>query len=68
MYGLPIQKQFNNYSIVHLVMLNIVVVLKVWASQWSCKKLRIKCDNMVVIEALTSGRTNNAIRALAIYG
>ena len=45
-------------------MLNIVVVLKVWESQWSCKKLRIKYDNMLVIEVLTSGRTKDVIRAL----
>ena len=34
-YALPIPKNFNNYSIVHLEMLNIVVALKIWATQWS---------------------------------
>ena len=29
-YALPIPKNFNNYSIVHLEMLNIVVALKIW--------------------------------------
>ena len=37
-YALPIPKDFNQYSIVHLEMLNIVVALKVWATQWSNKQ------------------------------
>ena len=36
-YALPIPKDFNRYSIVHLEMLNIVVALKVWTTQWSDK-------------------------------
>ena len=62
-YALPIPKDFHNYSIVHLEMLNIVVALKVWATQWSNKKLRIKCDNMAVVEVLTSGKTKDNILA-----
>ena len=34
-----IPKNLNSYSIVHLEMLNIVVALKVWASQWLGKKI-----------------------------
>ena len=63
-YALPIPKNLNNYSIVHLEMLNIVVALKIWATQWSCKKLQIKCDNMAVIDVLTSGRTKDSVLAL----
>ena len=62
-YPLSIPKYFNQYSIVHLEMLNIVVALKVWATQWSNKKLRIKCDNMAVVEVLTSGKTKDSILA-----
>ena len=63
-YALPIPKNFKNYAIVHLEMLNIVVALKVWANQLSSKKLRIKCDNMAVVEVLTSGRTRDDMLAL----
>ena len=63
-YALPIPRDFNNNFIVHLEMLNIV--LKVWASQWSCKKLRIRCDNMVVVEVLTSGKTKDVTLALCV--
>ena len=62
-YAFPIPKDFNQYSIVHLEMLNIVVALKVWATQWSNKKLHIKCDNMPVVEVLTSGKTKDNILA-----
>ena len=62
-YALPVPRGFHQYSIVHLEMLNIVVALKVWATQWSNKKLRIKCDNMAVVEVLTSGKTKDNILA-----
>ena len=48
-------------------MLNIVVALKFWATQWSCKKVRIKCDNMTVVEVLTSGRTKDSVLALCAH-
>ena len=63
-YALSIPKNFNNYSIVHLEMLNIVVALKIWATQWSCRKLRIKCDNIAVVDILTSGKTKDSVLAL----
>ena len=59
----PIPKNFNNYSILHLEMVNVVVALKIWATQWACKKLRIKCDNMAVVDVLTSGKTKDTIFA-----
>ena len=59
----PITKDYNDYSIVHLEMLNIVVALKVWVNQWSNNKLHIKCDNMAVVEVLASGRTKEATLA-----
>ena len=62
-YARPIPKNFNNYSIVHLEMVNIVVALKIWATQWACKKLRVKCDNMAVVDVLTSGKTKDTILA-----
>ena len=45
-YALPIPKDFHQYSIVHLEMLNIV-----------------ECDNMAVVEVLTSGKTKDTILA-----
>ena len=48
-YALPIPKNYNNYNIVHLEVLNIVVALKVWAVHWSNKRIS---DNMAVVEVL----------------
>ena len=42
-------------------MINILVTLKVWAYQWRDKKIRVKCDNMAVVELLTSGKTRDDV-------
>ena len=60
-YALPIPKNFQNYSIVHLEIVNILVALNIWAYQWKDKKIRVKCDNMAVVEVLTSGKTKDGI-------
>ena len=39
-YALAIPKNFKNYSIVHLGMVNILVALKIWVYQWQDKKIR----------------------------
>ena len=44
-YAIKIPKNYENYSIVHLEMLNILVALRVWAKQWANKKILLKCDN-----------------------
>ena len=59
-YALPIPKNVHQYSIVHLEMLNIVVALKLRATHWSNKKLRITCDNMAVVEVLTQARQHSS--------
>ena len=58
-YALPIPKKNKNYSIVHLEMINILVAMKVWAYQWKDKKIRIKCDNMAVVDVLISEKTKD---------
>ena len=59
-YALPIPKNLKNYSIIYLEMINILVALKVWAYQWKDKKIQVKCDNMAVVEVLSSGKTKDA--------
>ena len=63
-YALPIPKGFRDYSIVHLEILNILVACKIWASQWENKKIQIFCDNLAVVEVLTSGRTRDETLAI----
>ena len=43
-YTLPLQKGFQNSSIVHLKILNIVVALKIWAPLSKDKTIKIKSD------------------------
>ena len=47
------------YTIVHLEILNIVVAAKIWANHWANKKIQIFCDNMAVVEVLTTGKTRD---------
>ena len=56
-YAIKIPKNYENYSIVHLEMLNILVALRVWAKQWASKKILLKCDNQAVVLVLNSGKT-----------
>ena len=60
-YTLPIPKGFQNYSIVHLEILNIVVALKLWAPLWKDHTIEIKCDNMAVVEVLNTGRARDVM-------
>ena len=62
-YALPIPPQFYHLHITQLEMLNVVVALKVWASAWSDKTIDIKCDNLAVVEVLTSGKTKDTFLA-----
>ena len=56
-YSIKIPKNFENYSIVHLEMLNILVALRVWCRQWAASKILLKCDNRAVVSVLNSGKT-----------
>ena len=38
-------------------MLNILVALRVWGSQWRNKRISIACDNQAVVHVWNSGKT-----------
>ena len=63
-YALPIPKDFMNYNIAHLEILNIVVALKDWAQHWANRRIKIHCDNMAVVEVLRNGRARDNILSL----
>ena len=65
-YTLQIPKQFRNYNIVQLEMLNIVVALKIWGQAWQNKRIRIYCDNHAVVDALNSGRVRDLTLATCV--
>ena len=58
-YTIKIPKNYKNYSIVQLEMLNILVVLRVWTKQWATKKMLLKCDNQVVVTLLNTGKSQD---------
>ena len=58
-YTLPIPAGFNNYTIVHLEMINVLVALKLWAQSWANKRVRLYCDNQAVVQVLSTGNTRD---------
>ena len=42
-------------------MLNILVALKIWAVQWTDCKIRIQCDNMVVVDVLACVKNKDKV-------
>ena len=60
-YALTIPLDLKNYTIVHLEILNIVIAIKIWGNIWKNKAIDIKCDNMAVVEVLTSDRARDPI-------
>ena len=59
-YSIKIPPKFDNYSIVHLEMLNILVALRVWSHQWAASKILLKYDNQAVLSVLNSGRIQDS--------
>ena len=60
-YTIPLPLGFKNYNIVHLEMLNIVAALKLWGPMWRDARIQIHCDNLAVVQVLTSGGSRDAI-------
>ena len=63
-YALSLPLNFRDYNIVHLKILNLVVAFRVWGHYWADRHIAIQCDNMAVVQVLTSGKTRNPILAL----
>ena len=61
-YRLPIARYYKNLHITQLEMVNILVVIRIFGSSWSQKKVLIKCDNQAVVHVLESG-TRDAFMA-----
>ena len=59
-YALDITKDYMNYSIVHLEILNIMVTLKVWGHYWKDKYIEFFCDNLAVVQVLQTGKARDS--------
>ena len=58
-YAIPLPLGYENMSITHLEMLNIMVALRTWARCWAGHLIRIHCDNQAVVNILNRGRTRD---------
>ena len=50
-------------DIAHLEMLNILLAVRSWASQWATKTILVRCDNEAVVTILQTGKTKDATLA-----
>ena len=58
-YALPLPKAWQNINIASLEMINILVALKVWHSQWAGHRVLIHCDNQAVVSVLNTGKARD---------
>ena len=58
-YHLPVGNQYKNLAITQLEMVNILLAVKLFAREWQYKKIYVKCDNLAVVQVLSSGRTKD---------
>ena len=66
-YATPIFIFYDcDLKIVHLEMLNLVISLKLWAHKWAHFTVKFYCDNLAVVQVVTTGRTNDQWLALAL--
>ena len=49
----------QTFSIVHLVMLNVLVACRVFKTVWRKKCIQVKCNNLAVVQVLSSGATRD---------
>ena len=58
-YSIPMDRDYKNFTIVHLEMLNLLVAIKIWADPWSSQKVVLFCDNQAVVSVLNNSRTKD---------
>ena len=59
MYHVPIPLGYEQLTIVHLEMVNILVALKLFGQKWKGNRVLIKCDNEAVVSVLRSGKARD---------
>ena len=47
-------------NITQLEMINVLIALRVWASHWVHSTVRFSCDNLAVVQVVTSGKTKDS--------
>ena len=62
-YHLPLEKHLQNLAIVHIEMINFLVAVRIFAKHWHKKHILVRCDNMAVVQVLSSGKTKDPFLA-----
>ena len=62
-YAIPLVRGYNQFHIVQLEMLNVLVAVRVWANQWNGKTIVIACDNQAVVSVINTGKTKDVVLA-----
>ena len=63
-YHLPLAHHLKNLAIVHIEMINILVATRIFAKYWHRKHILVRCDNMAVVQVLSSGKTKDPFLAM----
>ena len=58
-YAIKTPTEYDNMTIVHYEMFNIMVAVRTWGFFWSGKTVRIHCDNEAVVTVLSTGKTKD---------
>ena len=58
-YAIALPLGYQDYNIVHLEMVNILVAIRTWGHLWKGQKVVIHCDNQAVVAVLRSGHTRD---------
>ena len=62
-YAMDLPREWGSKNIAYLEMINILVAIKVWHTQWANQSVLIKCDNQAVVSVLATGRTRDQTMA-----
>ena len=46
-----------------MLMVNVLVAIQVWATQWQDSYVTIKCDNSAVVDVVNTGKTRDCVLA-----
>ena len=62
-YAMDLPHGWSSKNIAYLEMINILVSIKVWHTQWANQSVLIKCDNQAVVSVLATGRARDSTMA-----
>ena len=67
MYATPVSPIIGKtLKITQLEMLNVVVALRLWATEWAHSAVKLFCDNLAVVQVGQTGKTRDSFLAACI--